>query len=129
MRITTLFACAMVLATSACTRTNAAVLGNAPARQPVPFEIVAIYRTANQVPGKYEEIGLLNSTGMSGWTSEKGMMTSMRKKAGQMGANAIILDAITEPSAGAKIAAAIIGVGAERKGRAVAVFIYPTERN
>jgi len=47
------------------------------------------------------------------------------KKAGSLGANAIILDAVSEPSAGAKIAAVFLGTSAERKGKAIAIFIFP----
>ena len=110
---------------SGCVNTNTAILGNAPQRAPVPMDQVAIYRTAAQVPGKYEEVALLNSTGMSSWTSEAGMLRNMRFKAGELGANAVILDAISEPSSGAKIAAAVLGVGAERKGHAIAIYIVP----
>jgi hypothetical protein len=38
-----------------------------------------------------------------------------------------ILDAVSEPSAGAKIAAAFLGTSAERKGKAIAMFIFPEE--
>jgi hypothetical protein len=90
-------------------------------------ESVAIYRTASQVPGKYQEVALLNSKGESSWTDEAAMFRSMRKKAAEMGANAIILDAVSEPSAGAKVASAIFGTGAERKGRAIAVLVLPAD--
>lgn len=86
---------------------------------------VRIYRTADQVPSKYEELALLNSTGESSWTNEQKMMESMRKKAGAMGANGVILDAITEAGAGAKVVGAIFGTGSERKGRAIAIFVLP----
>ena len=57
------------------------------------------------------------------------MWKSMKKKAGQFGANAIILDAETEPKPGTKIlAAALFGMGAERKGRAIGIYIYPPEK-
>ena len=56
------------------------------------------------------------------------MFKNMRFQAGQAGANAVVLDAISEPSAGAKIAAAVIGVGAERKGKAIAIYILPPEK-
>jgi hypothetical protein len=115
----------IVIAAAGCVQTNAVRLGNAPRRAPVPADSVAVYRTADQVPGRYEEVALLNSTGESHWTNEAAMFESMRKKAGQMGANAIILDAINEASAGAKVAAAVLGTGTERKGRSVAVFVYP----
>ena len=112
---------------SACVSTNAIRLGTTPQRPSIPADQVAVYRTAEQVPGKYEEIALLNSAGSSGWTTEAGMFNSMKKKAGSLGANAIILDAVSEPSAGAKIAAAFLGTSAERKGKAIAIFIFPEE--
>jgi hypothetical protein len=115
----------MALVAAACVHTNATRLGTAPARPPVHADSVAVYRTAAQVPGKYEEIALLNSAGEASWTSEAKMFNSMRKKAGEMGANAIVLDALSEPGAGAKVAAAVLGVGAERKGRAIAVYVVP----
>ena len=117
-----------LLLLGACVRTNTAVLGNAPRRATVAPEQVAVYRTAAQVPGKYEEVALLNSTGTTGWTSEAGMLKSMRQKAGALGANGVILDAISEPSAGAKVAAAVLGVGADRKGKAIAIFVFPPEK-
>ena len=90
----------------------------------MPAQDVAIYRTADQVPGEYEEIALLNAEGSTKWTNEADMIEAMRSKAGQVGANAVILDAISEPSAGAKIAGAIFHKRVNRKGSAVAIFIH-----
>jgi len=74
-------------------------------------------------------MALLSSTGDSAFTSEETMWNSMRKKAGKLGANAIILDAMSEPSAGAKVAAAfLLGTGAERKGKAIAIYVLPQEK-
>lgn len=110
---------------SACVSTNAVRLGAAPARAPVAESQVVIYRTADQIPGKYEEVALLNSTAEASWTNEEKMYNSMRKKAGQLGANGILLDAMSEPSAGAKVAAAVLGVGgAQRKGKAIAIYVF-----
>ena len=113
---------------TSCVSVNTTKLGTGPNRPPVPADQVAIYRTADQVPGKYEEIALINAKGDSSWTSEAGMFKQMQKKAGLLGANGIILDAVSEPSAGAKIAGAIFGVGAERKGKSIAIFVFPPER-
>lgn len=110
-----------------CAHTNASMLGTPGQRPEIPAEQVALYRTAEQVPGRYEEVALLNSTGDSGFTSEQGMFESMRRRAGKVGANAIILDAITEPTSGAKVAAAIFGVSAQRKGRALAIYVLPDQ--
>ena len=122
----TIAAC-LLAALTGCVTTNATRLGTGTTLAPVPVESVAIYRTASQVPGKYQEVALLNAKGESSWTDEAAMFRSMRKKAAELGANAIILDAVSEPSAGAKVASAIFGTGAERKGRAIAVLILPAE--
>jgi len=44
-----------------------------------------------------------------------------------MGANAIILDAVSEPGAGAKMLGAVLGIDTDRKGKVVAIYIYPEE--
>jgi hypothetical protein len=121
-----LLAAALMLSLSACVTTNAARLGTSTAdRPPVPVESVALYRLANQVPRPYEEVALLNSSGDSGFTDEAKMFQSMKKKAGELGANGVILDAVSEPGSGAKVAAAIFGVSAQRKGKALAIWIFP----
>jgi len=121
-----LVAACFAVSLSACVQTNATMLGPTPmARPKVVAEQVRIYRTADQVKARYEELALLNSTGESDWTNESGMLQSMRKKAGELGANGIILEAINEASAGAKVAGAFLGTGSQRKGRAVAIYVYP----
>ena len=42
-------------------------------------------------------------------------------------ANAIILDAVSEPSAGAKVAGAFLGTGSERKGKAITIYVFPAD--
>lgn len=117
----TVLVCAM-----ACVQTNATMLNpTAVAHPATPPDQVRIYRTADQVKTRYDEIALLNSKGESDWTDEAKMMNSMRKKASEVGANAIILDAINEASAGAKVAAAVLGTGTQRKGRSIAIYVYP----
>jgi hypothetical protein len=113
---------------AACVSTNATRLGTAGAHPPTPPEAVALYRTADQVPGRYEEVALLHAEGASGWTSENKMYRALLKRAASVGANAVILDAISEPSAGAKVAAALFGVGAMRKGKALAIYILPHDQ-
>lgn len=121
-----LLAFCLIATLSACVTTNAARLGTATENRPaLPAQSVALYRLASQVPGRYEEIALLNSSGDSGFTDEARMFESMKKKAGELGANAVILDAVSEPGHGAKVAAAIFGVSAQRKGKALAIWVFP----
>jgi len=118
----------LVCISIACVTVNAVKLGTSPTTRPPVFpEKVAVYLTADKVQGKYEEIALLNASGESTWTNEEQMVDAMKKRAGQLGANAIILDAVSEPSAGAKIAGAFLGIGVQRKGKAVAIFVFPPE--
>jgi len=63
------------------------------------------------------------------WTDEGTMWNSMKKKAAKLGANGVILDATSEPKAGTKVlAAALFGMGAERKGKAIAIYVFPPEK-
>jgi hypothetical protein len=117
-------AAAAVLVTG-CVSTNSTMLGHEVASTAVDPSQVAIYRTPAQVPRKYREVALLNSTGDSLWTNEKKMFNSMRIKAAKMGANGVILENVIEPGSGAKVAAAIFGVSAQRKGAAVAIIVEP----
>ncbi len=115
----------LVLLLAGCVTTNASRLGTATANRPLVLpQNVALYRTASQVPRRYEEVALLNSTGDALYTDEAKMFESMKKSAGKMGANAVILDALSEPTSGSKVAAAIFGVSAERKGKALAIWIF-----
>jgi hypothetical protein len=98
---------------------------NARAKQRLAPEMVALYRTPAQVLGKYVEGALLYSDGATGLTNEAGMLKSMRTKAGALGANGVILDGISDPSAVVKVIASVLCVGAERKGWAIATFVQP----
>lgn len=123
-----MFIALFIFSLMACMSTKAVRLGDQISRPMVQWQLIKVYRTADQVPGRYDEIGLLMTTASTIWTSEKGMWNSMKKKAAKLGANALILDAVSEPSAGAKIAGAIFGVGINRKGKAVAIYVYPEEK-
>ena len=108
-----------------CVSTNATLLNPTPTPRPkVSPALVRIYRSLDQIRERYEEIAILNATGESNWTNEQEMLESMRRKAGEVGANAVVLDAIQEAGAGAKVAAAIFGTGTQRKGRALAIFVF-----
>jgi hypothetical protein len=85
---------------------------------------VAIYRNAQQIRTRYEEVALLSASGDYSYTNEEQMYASMRKKAGALGANGVILDSMTEPTTGAKVAQAFLGTSANRRGKAIAVFVH-----
>ncbi|MGH7717473.1 MAG: hypothetical protein ACREON_01335 [Gemmatimonadaceae bacterium] len=112
---------------TACVSTQATRLGAGVIRPSVPPDRVAIYRSAAQVPGRYEEVALLSSSGDHSLTSEEQMFQSMRKKAGELGANAVVLDAMSDPGTGAKVAQAFLGTSADRRGKAIAIYVFPAD--
>lgn len=95
---------------------------------------VKLYTVPDRVQQPYREVALLNSSGETSYSSENDMIKSMRESAAKVGANGIILNGIDEPSAMAKIAGQaaqiaadatgqIARISAERKGRAMAIYI------
>ena len=124
-QVTTLLICAAAVSLAGCVSTNATMLGDAPAGAPVEASQVRIYRTADQVPSRYREVALLNSAGDSMMTNEAKMHESMKRQAAKLGADGIILDSMSEPTAATKVAAAVLGGSAQRKGRAIAIKMEP----
>lgn len=108
---------------TACVSTQAVRLGNTPDRPPVTPDHVVIYLTPDKVPGRYDEVALLSSKGDAGTTSETKMYDSMRKKAGELGANAVLLQNVEEPGTGSKVFHVLLHTSADRKGKALAIFV------
>ncbi len=92
-----------------------------------PADRVSVYRDPEQVPGDYEEVALLHATGSLQWSSESEMMRKLREEAGRLGANAIILEPARELTVREKIAIQKSNVDIGREGRAVAIYVLPSE--
>lgn len=91
---------------------------------PVSPESVRIFTTEAELDTlEYVRVAIIEASGSGEYTSQTGMIDAMRKKAGELGANGLLLPQINEPGAGAKVAGAIFGTGTERKGNAVAIRI------
>lgn len=106
-----------------CVSTNAMVLNPSLKLAPVCPEGVMVYTDSSKVGQPYVEVALLNSKGDYSSTDESGMMKSQRKKAGELGANGIILAGMTDPTTGAKVWNALLGTSANRKGKAIAILV------
>lgn len=109
----------------ACVHTQATLVNPAaPAYAPVPEDSVRILTSETELDSlDYVRVAIIEATGSGEFTSQTGMLEAMRKKAGSLGANAILLPAIQEPGAGAKVAAAVLGTGTQRKGNVIAIRI------
>ena len=84
---------------------------------------VKLYTSPDRVLQPYREVALLHSAGEALYSDERDMYDSMRKEAAGVGANGIIISGIDEPNAITKVAGEIAQKPAERKGRAVAIYV------
>jgi hypothetical protein len=91
-----------------CVATRATPLGAPVSRPAVPADSVVVYRTVDQVPGKYTEIAMVEADGGNLYAGNA-LLAALRKKAGALGANGIVLLSSREPTSGS---ARVTGGGA-----------------
>lgn len=122
-RLTYLLFSSLLLA--ACVSTNVTSLstGTYPPLQP---EQVVIYLQEEDVPGPYEKIALIHARGDYATTDERAMFKQVRKRAARLGANGVLLQRVKEPGTGEKVAHHILGIGADRRGEMIAIWVEPT---
>jgi len=125
-RVPTLAALLLVTLCTACVTTRHTFLDpSAPRYDPVSPDSVRILTHESELDSlDYSRVAVIEATGSGEFTNQIGMLEAMRKKAGELGANAILLPQIEEPGAGAKVAAAVFGTGTQRKGSVVAIRIH-----
>jgi hypothetical protein len=105
-----------------CVATEATMLSNRtyPATM---SEDVVIYLEEKDVPGDFEKIAIIHTEGDYEMTSEKQMLEAARRRAAKVGANGILIQRLKDPSTGAKVAQAIFGTEANRKGEMIAIRV------
>lgn len=114
----------LVVLVSGCVTTRATLLDPTVRYPSTDPSMVRIFTTEEELEDyEFVRVAIISSSGNTSWTSRTEMIESMRKKAGEMGANAILMPDIDEPSAGAKIAGAVFGTGADRRGEVIALRI------
>jgi len=115
----------IVAVITACVHTKSTYLSPSAEKYPlVNPDSVQLFMSESELDSlDYVRVALIEATGNSRSTSQTGMYNAMRKKAGKLGCNGVLLPQINEPGAGAKVAAAFLGVRAERKGNAVAIRV------
>jgi hypothetical protein len=117
-------ACALVLALAvvACARTEAVRLDNTPLRPPVAPDKVIVYKTPEDVHAHYEEVAILSASGDAVIASQDDVYASLRKKAGELGANGVILQ-VPDDVERSKFARTF-GLGSiNQNTKAIAIFV------
>ena len=111
-----------VLLLSACVTVSKSVLDRSFMGARVPMEDVHVYLPGDELP-EHTRVAILNAEGDEDMTDAGQMIDELRKEAGKLGANAIVLGEIQDPGTGEKVASAILGTSANRKTQAIAIFV------
>lgn len=125
LKLSLLFLIVFAIGCSVSTKTT---LTTGSARPPISPDKVKIYSCPEKVPGKFEEVAILNSEGHYKHTDFAEMYTSMREEAAKIGANGLILGKISEPPLHEKIISTQLPIGADRQGIAIAIYVFPLEK-
>jgi hypothetical protein len=111
----------VLLALGGCASTQITMLGPGKGRAAISPADVSIYRTPAQVPGKYDEVALIETTQSTGM-SDATMLQNMRAKAAEVGANGIVLEEIEQAGSFRRT---MMPLSSRRRGKALAIYVYP----
>lgn len=89
---------------------------------PVPQQDVYVFFPDDSIAPSCERVAILNAQGSTDYTNESQMIDKMREEAGKLGANAILLQGIEDPSGAERFAGALFGTGSDRDGQSIALW-------
>lgn len=112
---------AALMMMSACVSVSASRLGAGTVYPEVEKGQVLVYQTESDVPGDYEKVALLYVSGDANSVSQRQMIEAARKKAGRLGANAIVLAEFEDPKFATRVASVIFDVPIERRTQMLAI--------
>jgi hypothetical protein len=85
---------------------------------------IAVYNSRADVPYDYYELAWIEATGNSVWTTDNQLQTQIRNGAAKVGANAIIVNPVTQAKSTVKILGEAIGTSsATQKATALAIYM------
>ncbi len=114
----------MTIALSCHSRAHVVSTSPVIALSPTCLEAVPVYGDTHLVPYDYYEVALITGEGNSVYTGNGDLLKAMRAKAASAGANGLILSDVSASHATVKvIGAALGGKDADRKGKAIAIWM------
>lgn len=91
---------------------------------PTCADAVPVFADSERVPYDYYEVALITAEGNSVFVGNGDLLKSIRNQAARVGANGIVIDALGATHATVKVVGAALGSNdAERKGRAIAIWM------
>jgi len=123
MKTTTMALGAVAVLLTGCIHTNSVLLDPNGYYAPVPASEVRIFLAPEDVPYEYQDIALVHADADEDWTNEADLVEAIREEAASLGAHAVILLWIEEPSGLERLADAVVVHEdiARRRGQAVAI--------
>jgi osmotically-inducible protein OsmY len=106
---------------SGCVATQATMLQPTAQYAMVSPAQVRVFLREDDIKVPYEKVAIIHAQGESTMTNEQEMITAAKAEAARAGANGIVLSKIDEPSAGAKVAGMVFGVGVMRRGEILGI--------
>jgi hypothetical protein len=92
---------------------------------PIDPRDVVLYLDEADIPDTYEKVALIYAQGDYSLTDQTQMFEKVRKKAAGLGANGVLIQQVKEPGTGAKVANAVLGTEANRRGEMIAIYVTP----
>jgi hypothetical protein len=93
-------------------------------RAPTCAAAIAVYNSRADVPYDYYELAWIEASGNSVWTTDNQLQTQIRNGAAKVGANAVIVNPVTQSKSTVKILGEAIGTNsATQKASALAIYM------
>ena len=93
-------------------------------RAPTCAAAIAVYNSRADVPYDYYELAWIEASGNSVWTTDNQLQTQIRNGAAKVGANAVIVNPVTQSKSTVKVLGEAIGTrSATQKATALAVYM------
>lgn len=89
---------------------------------PVPEAEVGVFLAQDSVPASCERVALLHASGPEDLTDEGDMWNKLREESGKLGANAVQIRTMEDPSTGERILSGLFGTEADRDSDAIALW-------
>ena len=87
---------------------------------------VYVFQRESEAPPKFTSVAIIYTAANANFQNEAKAIQAAKKRAGELGANGIIVGGFSEPSEGIKFGSALLGVRTSRKGQIHAIHFEPT---
>lgn len=93
-------------------------------RAPTCAAAIAVYNSRADVPYDYYELAWIEASGNSVWTTDNQLQAQIRNGAAKVGANAVIVNPVTQAKSTLKVLGEAIGANsATQKATALAIYM------